>query len=160
VGARYEPAPGGEVGGDWYQLHFLDDGRCVAALGDAVGRGITAAAAMGQLRAAIAGATGVDPHPSVVLAATNECAAPGADTQCASLVYALIEHDADAMVYAVAGHPPPILLRADGTVSMLTDGRSPLLGLVPPGKPFAYAAAPYGPGDTLVLYSDGLVERR
>lgn len=160
VGAQYEPAPGGEVGGDWYQLHLLGDGRCVAALGDAVGRGITAAAAMGQLRAAIAGATGVDPHPSTVLAATNEFAAPGADTQCASLAYALIEHGSDSIVYAAAGHPPPILLRADGTVETLTHGRGPLLGMAPMGKPFAYATAAYHPGDTLVLYSDGLIERR
>ena len=160
VGAQYEPAPGGEVGGDWYQLHLLGDGRCVAALGDAVGRGITAAAAMGQLRAAIAGATGVDPHPSTVLAATNEFAEPGADTQCASLAYALIERESDSIVYSIAGHLPPILRRANGTVEILADGRGPLLGLASPGKPFAYATATYHPGDTLVLYSDGLVERR
>ncbi|HEX7097340.1 MAG TPA: SpoIIE family protein phosphatase [Acidimicrobiales bacterium] len=159
VGACYEPSPGGEVGGDWYQLRILDDTRAVAALGDAVGRGITAAAAMGQLRAAIAGATEVDPHPSTVLTATNEFAAAGADTQCASLVYALIERNPGSIVYATAGHPPPVLLRADGTALVLNDGRGPLLGLAPSGKPFAYATAPFQPGDTLVFYSDGLIER-
>jgi serine phosphatase RsbU (regulator of sigma subunit) len=160
LGARYEPTAGGEVGGDWYQVLMLDDGRCVVALGDAVGRGITAAAAMGQLRAAIAGAASVDAHPSSVVAATSRHASVSADTRCASLVYAVVDGALDIITYAIAGHPPPIIVRADGELELLTDGRSPLLGIAGPSVPVPSGETRFRPGDTLVLYTDGLVERR
>jgi PAS domain S-box-containing protein len=160
VGARYEPASGGEVGGDWYQVLVLDDGRCIAALGDAVGRGIAAAAAMGQLRAAIAGAAAVDAHPSAVVAATSRVAASGADTRCASLAYGLIDPIAGTLTYALAGHPPPVLIRAGGDVELLDDGRGPLLGTASSTSRFGFAVTEFRAGDLLVLYTDGLVERR
>jgi serine phosphatase RsbU (regulator of sigma subunit) len=159
VGATYEPTTGGEVGGDWYQVMVLDDGRAVAALGDAVGRGIAAAAAMGQLRAAIAGATAVDPTPSTVLAATNQVASVGADTRCASLAYALLDPTHGTITYTIAGHPPPLLLHSDGNATVLNDARGPLLGTVP-DIAYESATVDYRLGDTLILYSDGLVERR
>jgi integral membrane sensor domain MASE1/GAF domain-containing protein len=160
AGAIYRPTTGGEVGGDWYQVLVVDDDRCVAALGDAVGRGIGAAAAMGQLRAVVTGAAHVDPDPAVVLAATDEFAAAGADTRCTSLAYTLIDRRGDRLHYACAGHPPPVLVRADGDAELLADGRSSLLGTGATGSTFAVAELTFAPGDTLVLYSDGLVERR
>jgi PAS domain S-box-containing protein len=164
AGARYHPATGGEVGGDWYQMLVLDDGRCVAALGDAVGRGVIAAAAMGQLRAVLAGAARVDPDPTAVLGALDTFALHAADAQAASLAYVLVapgEHDAQ---YLSAGHPPIVRVPASGAPHLLEAGRRPLLGiaaeLLQNGALDTVARAAFEPGDTLVLYSDGLVERR
>jgi PAS domain S-box-containing protein len=163
AGALYQPATGGEVGGDWYQLLVLADGCCGAALGDAVGRGVPAAAAMGQLRAVMTGAAAVDHDPASVLSAVDAFALTGADTRGASLVYGLIERDAARLRYACAGHPPPVLLCGDRPARLLEAARRPLLGvpgLLASSAPPPVADVEFGPGDTLVLYSDGLVERR
>jgi serine phosphatase RsbU (regulator of sigma subunit) len=158
--SHYQPASGGEVGGDWYQLFEVDGGRWAAVLGDAVGRGIPAAAAMGQLRGVITGAASVDPDPAPVIAASDAFAALGADTRAASLVYALIDLDADEIRYGSAGHLPALVLRRDGSVEMLEAGRGTLLGVRAEPTRIVPAHAPFLPGDTLVMYSDGLIERR
>jgi PAS domain S-box-containing protein len=164
AGARYHPATGGEVGGDWYQMLVLDDGRCVAALGDAVGRGVIAAAAMGQLRAVLAGAARVDPDPAAVLGALDTFAPHATDAQAASLAYVLIGPGDPVAQYLSAGHPPIVRVPARGAPHLLEGGRRPLLGiaaeLTSTGPVDPVARAPFEPGDTLVLYSDGLVERR
>jgi integral membrane sensor domain MASE1/GAF domain-containing protein len=160
AGASYLPASGGEVGGDWYQLLVLDEGRCAAALGDAVGRGVPAAAAMGQLRAVITGAAGVNPDPATVIAATDGFAASGADTQCTSAVYCLFERDGHRVNYLSAGHPPPLLLRSSGEAMFLWGGRRWLLGTSGEQSTTPAATEAFHPGDALILYSDGLVERR
>jgi PAS domain S-box-containing protein len=165
AGARYHPATGGEVGGDWYQMLVLDDGRCVAALGDAVGRGVIAAAAMGQLRAVLAGAGRVDPDPAAVLAALDTFALHATDAQAASLAYVLLAPGDPVARYLSAGHPPIVRVPACGAPHLLDGGRRPLLGIaadLSSARPAdaVVARAPFEPGDTLVLYSDGLVERR
>ena len=158
--AHYQPATGGEVGGDWYQLLEVTDGVVAAVLGDAVGRGIPAAAAMGQLRGVITGAASVDASPARVVAAADRFAAQGDDTMAASLAYALLDRSTSTIRYTSAGHLPAMLVRADGRVEALTKGRGSLLGvrgrtLEPP-----VADIDFHVGDALVLYSDGLVERR
>jgi GAF domain-containing protein/PAS domain-containing protein len=158
--AHYQPATGGEVGGDWYQLFAVNGGCWSAVLGDAVGRGIPAAAAMGQLRGVITGAASVDPEPARVIAASDAFAALGTDTRAASLAYALIDLGRGEIRYASAGHLPTLLLHQDGSVVLLTEGRGTLLGVRSDPDAIVPGRTPFGPGDTLVMYSDGLIERR
>ncbi|MEP6661495.1 MAG: SpoIIE family protein phosphatase [Acidimicrobiales bacterium] len=157
--ARYLPAPGGEVGGDWFQMLNLGD-RVAAAVGDAVGRGITAAAAMGQLRAALASAAGANPDPALVIAATDTFAGAGADTKAASLLYLLLEANTFDVRYSAAGHLPALLVHPGIGTELLDGGRGPLLGIDDSRLVAPVATAQLAPGDFLVLYTDGLVERR
>jgi GAF domain-containing protein/PAS domain-containing protein len=157
--ARYLPAPGGEVGGDWFQMLNLGD-RVAAAVGDAVGRGIAAAAAMGQLRAALASAAGANPDPALVIAATDTFAGAGADTRAASLLYLLLEADSLDFRYATAGHLPALLVHPGLGTELLEAGRGPLLGINDARLESPVATAQLVPGDFLVLYTDGLIERR
>jgi PAS domain S-box-containing protein len=158
--AHYHPATGGEVGGDWYQVIVLDEHRIAAVLGDAVGRGIPAAAAMGQLRGVVTGAASVDPDPRRVITATDRFARTGADTNAASLLYVLVDRRAAELRYSSAGHLPGIVLRHDGSVDLLRDGRRPLLGVLGDQVDGPVGTTSFEVGDAVVLYSDGLVERR
>lgn len=157
---HYQPATGGEVGGDWFQLIPVSYNRFAAVLGDAVGRGVPAAAAMGQLRGVVTGAASVDPDPAAVLRATDSFAQTAADTFGATLAYALIDKRLRTIRHASAGHVPGIILRQDRTTEILMAGRSPLLGVRSTSKRFEVASTSFTEGDTLILYSDGLIERR
>jgi PAS domain S-box-containing protein len=158
--AHYRPATGGEVGGDWYQLLTIDDDRIALVLGDAVGRGIPAAAAMGQLRGVVTGAASVEPDPERVVEATDRFARLGSDTTGTSMVYALVDRRDDRLRYVSAGHLPGALLRHDGEVELLCEGRRPLLGSIDLDRRWPVASSSFAVGDTLVLFTDGLVERR
>jgi PAS domain S-box-containing protein len=158
VAAHYEPATGGPIGGDWYQLVDLGDGRVAAVVGDAVGHGLVSAAAMGQLRASATTALTATRDPASALAIVDRFADLGPDTIGASLGIALI-HYSGTVTMASAGHPPLMLVPRSGAVRMLEGGRRPLLGYghhAPAVSQFEHI----GVGDTLVLYSDGLIERR
>jgi GAF domain-containing protein len=157
--ARYVPATGIEIGGDWFQVLDAGSGRIAAVVGDAVGHGVGSAAAMGQLRASIATAVANDPRPGPALAAVDLFARRGADTLGASVACLLLDPSGWA-TYACAGHPPPLRLSATGQAEVLGDGRRPLLGLDHPESRRDDGSVPFGIGDTLVLYTDGLVERR
>jgi sigma-B regulation protein RsbU (phosphoserine phosphatase) len=159
----YRPAQAGvEVGGDWYDAFWLDDARATVALvvGDVVGRGIEAAAVMGQLRSAIRAlaATGLGPGP--LLDALDGFVARHGVGRMSTVVCARLEVTTGAVRYACAGHPPPILLAPDEPPSFLWEGRSVPLDSVALDGPRREAAAQLRPGGTLLLYSDGLVERR
>lgn len=159
VAAIYQPTPGGEVGGDWFQLLEAPGGRIVAVVGDAVGHGLGAAAAMGQLRGAIAGAVAGDPDPDRVLAATERFAATADDTLFATVACILL--DAGPVVrYACAGHLPPAWVRPGEPPRLLDGGRRPLLGAGQPDAMSVAVSAEFAAGDTIVVYTDGLVERR
>ncbi|MDX6554813.1 MAG: hypothetical protein QOD86_1008 [Miltoncostaeaceae bacterium] len=149
----------GRVGGDWYDAIALDDRRLMLCVGDVVGRGPQAAAVMGQLRAALNVLVREGLSPGAVLGRMSRVAdrIPGARTTTAAVC--LVDLEADEATYACAGHPPPLLLRADGTAALLWEGRSPPLGVGDQGaRPTARVALL--PGDGLLLYTDGLVERR
>jgi serine phosphatase RsbU (regulator of sigma subunit) len=139
-------------------LNFGD--RVAAAVGDAVGRGITAAAAMGQLRAALASAAGANPDPALVIAATDTFAGAGADTRAASLLYLLLEADNLNVRYSAAGHLPAVLVHPGVGTELLDGGRGPLLGIGDSRLKAPVATTRLVPGDFLVLYTDGLIERR
>ena len=157
--ARYVPATAIQIGGDWFQLLDAGSGRIAAIVGDAVGHGLGSAAAMGQLRASIATAVANDPRPGHALAAVDLFARRGADTLGASVACVLLDPLGPARD-ACAGHPPPLWVGADGRVERLDEGRHPLLGVGEPASSHHDGTVRFEQGDTLVLYTDGLIERR
>jgi serine phosphatase RsbU (regulator of sigma subunit) len=157
---HYEPASGTlEVGGDWYDVVDLPDGRYGVVVGDVVGRGLPAAAVMGQLRSAIRALLLESHSPAHVLAALDRFAelVPGAS--CSTVCCAVVDPGAGTLRYSSAGHVPAIVVDADGASRYLTAaGSLPLAvvaDLVRPQHDVVLA-----PGSTLLLYTDGLVERR
>jgi GAF domain-containing protein/PAS domain-containing protein len=159
MAACYRPATGLAIGGDWYQVLEAGDGRLAAIVGDAVGHGLVAAAAMGQLRASIATAVATDPEPDRAIVAVDLFAARGADTIGASVAYVLFDPGGPAR-YTSAGHVPVVWVPAGGDGVLLNGGRSPLLGFRVPDEVGSTASFAFGPGDLVIMYTDGLIERR
>lgn len=159
IGAGYRPASGLAIGGDWYQVLEAGGGRVAAVVGDAVGHGLAAAAAMGQLRASIATAVAIDAEPNHAIAAVDLFAVQGADTIGASLAYVLFDPDGHAR-YVSAGHVPVVLAPARGDSVLLEGGRRPLLGFRTPDEQNLTANFAFATGDIAVMFTDGLVERR
>ena len=161
VRARYRAAEASmQVGGDWYDAVELGDGRLAVAVGDVVGRGLPAAATMGQLRAAlgVAAHEAADAAEAVRILDRYADHVPGA--LCATVAFGLIDPQRHAMTYVTAGHPPPVLVDPDGRARFLDDAISWPLGVEPADErgPAAEVAVP--PGSLVVFYTDGLVERR
>ncbi|GIE82141.1 histidine kinase [Actinoplanes philippinensis] len=157
---RYEPATRPlKVGGDWYDTVELSDGRIGIVVGDCVGHGLQAATVMGQLRSACRALLLQDTSPAHTLMALDRFAAmlPGAG--CATVFCGILDPGTGHLVYSSAGHPPAIVGRPDGTTHLLDGGRSRPVA-VRPGleRPDAEYLVP--PRATLLLYTDGLVERR
>ncbi|QEM44773.1 SpoIIE family protein phosphatase [Mycolicibacterium grossiae] len=158
--ACYQAAsPPLQVGGDWYDIVDLDDGRIALVVGDCVGHGLAAATVMGQVRSACRALLFDHPDPAAVLAGLDRFAARLPGARCTSAVCVVLDPDTGELVYSSAGHPPPILVHADGTTALLDDGLSMVLG-IRPDRPRPEARLTMPPGATLVLYTDGLVERR
>lgn len=158
VHADYVPAQGAmAVGGDWYDVVELGDGRLALSVGDVAGHGLAAAAVMGQLRSAVRAMALGRAAPVEALSQLDRFISTLVGRPLATVVYALLE-PGGVLRYAAAGHPPPLVVRADGTTAFLDGGRSPLLG-VELVEPRPEGCAELGPGDTLILYTDGLVER-
>ncbi|TPG34924.1 response regulator [Mycobacterium hodleri] len=157
---RYHPASRPlEVGGDWYDVVDLDDGRFALIVGDCVGHGLSAATVMGQLRSACRALFLEQSAPSAVLAGMDRFAARLVGARCTTAFCAVLTLETGELVYSSAGHPPPILVHADGTTAMLDGGSGlPLalrLGRLRPEVRMTMPAR-----STLLLYTDGLVERR
>ena len=160
VAARYEPASAAmRVGGDFYDAFLLPNGRSLLVVGDVAGHGVDSAAVMGSMRAALHGYALREGTPGELLGDLNSFAVamhPGWMTTCQCLI---VEADGRTASYATAGHPPGLVRDADGTVHALEHSGGPPLGVrglvhYPTGK------VALGPGSTVLLYTDGLVERR
>ena len=158
--ARYLPgAEGVQAGGDWYDVIELGDDRVAIAVGDVVGQGAAAAAVMGQLRSALAAALLQGHGPAAALELLDRFAAhvPGARASTAACV--TLDWEEGRVSWARAGHPPPLLADDSGIHHLDGDGHGPVLGLT--GRPpYGEGVADLAPGATLVLYTDGLIERR
>ncbi|MFJ8962416.1 SpoIIE family protein phosphatase [Lentzea sp. NPDC102401] len=157
---RYEPAARPlEVGGDWYDTFPLPDKRIGIVVGDCVGRGLSAAAVMGQLRSACRALMLQETGPARALMALDHFAdgVPGA--LCTTVFCGVLDPSTGRLVYSSAGHPPAILALADGTTHLLEGGRSIPLA-VKVGVPRTEAECHLPPRSTLLTYTDGLVERR
>ncbi len=158
--ARYEPASDTlEVGGDWYDVITLPDGRIGVVVGDVVGRGLPAAAVMGQLRSAGRVLLLANNTPAQVLTALDRFAALVTGARCSTAFCAVVDPRARILRYSSAGHPPAILVDTAGAHHLLEHAQSrPLAVANGLYRPEADAALPAG--STLLLYTDGLVERR
>ncbi|MGW4032530.1 SpoIIE family protein phosphatase [Streptomyces sp. NPDC004838] len=159
VAATYQP--GGEdaaVGGDWYDVITLGGGRTALVIGDVMGRGVRAAAVMGQLRTAVRAYARLDLPPHEVLQLLDGLASEIDASQIATCVYAVHDPNEGRLVYASAGHLPVLVRDADGTVHRAEDPTGPPLGTG--GWLHTSGAIDLPPGSSAVLYTDGLVERR
>ncbi|MCB5164236.1 SpoIIE family protein phosphatase [Streptomyces bambusae] len=159
VAARYRPAAQGyRVGGDWYDVLPLPDGRVLLAVGDIAGHGVEAATAMVGLRNALRGLAVTGRSAARLLGWLNEAALVTAGQPTATAVCALYDPARRMLRWASAGHLPMLLAR-DGRVAPLDPPHDLLLGALP-GTAYTEVETPLHPGDLLVLYTDGLVERR
>lgn len=157
IGTVYRQAGRTDVGGDYYDVSRLDDGRVIAVLGDVMGRGVDAAVSGSLMRSAARVLSTQDPEPDALARAMDQLMAIEPPTQMASAVYVLFDPRKDDVAMVVAGHPPPLLVR-EGRSHFLAEDGSPVHGLGPVDRPAVHS--PFGPGDVLLLYTDGLVERR
>lgn len=156
----YEPGQAGaQVGGDWYDAYELDEHRLAVVVGDVVGRGVAAAATMGQLRSALRAVSHGAGGPGEVLSRLDRFVEQVPGALCTTVALAVLDLRTHRLTYACAGHPPPLLLDPTGSVTTLWDGRSTPLGLVR-GRQRPEAEALLPTGATVLLYTDGLVERR
>ncbi|EKX69110.1 PAS domain-containing protein [Streptomyces ipomoeae] len=159
---RYRPAVGAlNVCGDWYDLIDLPgEDRIGVAVGDVVGHGLAAACAMGQLRSALSAASLVASGPARALDALGLYADSVEGAENTTVVQTCMDWETHTITYSSAGHLPPVLLRGDGTVVFLDRATDPPLGARPEHVARPQAAVDFTEGDTLVLYTDGLIERR
>ena len=157
--ARYLPGSAeAEIGGDWYDVIPLRDGKAGLVIGDVVGRGVAAAARMAHLQSAVRAYALEGLRPSVVLERTDAFAQELERRGMATMLYAVLDPEAGTLRFASAGHPPPLMVTADAQ-AVFAEGR--------PGSPLGTVTFPsyeesvvaLDPGSTVLLYTDGLVER-
>ncbi|WP_446459022.1 SpoIIE family protein phosphatase [Streptomyces zingiberis] len=159
VAATYRPGGTDEaVGGDWYDVITLGAGRTALVIGDVMGRGVRAAAVMGQLRTAVRAYARLDLPPHEVLQLLDGLAAEIDPNQIATCLYAVHDPNENRLVHSSAGHLPIIVRDADGTVRRAAEPTGPPLGTG--GWVHTSGSLELGAGSTAVLYTDGLVERR
>jgi serine phosphatase RsbU (regulator of sigma subunit) len=157
--ATYEPATGGAgVGGDFYDVFRLASGRVGLAVGDAAGHGLQAGALMGQLRNALR-AYAVEGHgPGATLKALSDLFAALEPEAFATVFYAELDPESGDLVWASAGHPPPLLTFADAAPQYLDGEGGPPIGVSAHRPDDQHGRIPAGGG--IVMYTDGLIERR
>ncbi len=156
--ARYLPATAGiGVGGDFYDAVVLDDGRLALSIGDVAGKGLPAASAMGRLCHAIRAYAAEGAAPGEVLQRLDRLAAEDGE-QMATALHMVLDPVTGAVSYANAGHLPPLLVPASGEPTWLRDALAPPLGTGFEAR--SAGVARLAPGDRLLLYTDGLIERR
>lgn len=158
VAHDYHPSGRTAVGGDFYDALPLEDGRLVVFIGDVMGRGVSAAAAMSMMRATVRAFASVDPTPSVVMTKLDGMLSRHGPEQLVTLLYALADPGEDTIWMANAGHPPPMLLRRGRPAEQLAFADGPPLGVATCVR--EQTEVPLRAGDTLVTFTDGLVERR
>lgn len=169
LGARFVPASagvgvgagvgaGGEVGGDWYDAFVLPDGRLGVAVGDAAGHGLPAARVMSVLRNALRAYALLGGGPGEVLSLLDRLVARNEPDAFATLAYLELDPATGAGCWAAAGHLPMLRVAADGTADFLPADADPPIGLL--GGRARERQLRLAAGETLVLFTDGLVERR
>ena len=159
IGAYYRAGVAGtQVGGDWYDVIDLGAGRTALVLGDVIGRGVRAAAVMGQLRAAVRAYAQLELSPADVLEMLDDVVGQLGAEQIVTCLVAVFDPRDCSLTYANAGHLPPLLATPGAPPRRLDESAGPPLGT---GTPmFTEATATLGSGSLLALYTDGLVERR
>jgi DNA-binding response OmpR family regulator/anti-sigma regulatory factor (Ser/Thr protein kinase) len=153
LAARYLPGNHEAVGGDWYDVLALPNGHIGLVIGDVAGRGVWAAAVMGQLRNALR-AYALEGNPPALIA--ERLTRLVDDRTMATLLYLDVDPEGGMVRYLNLGHLPPLVARPEG-VAVLADGAPPL-GVR--GVAYREQTAAVGPGSTIVVFTDGLVEAR
>ena len=150
---------GAAIGGDWYDALALPGGRLGIVVGDVAGRGVAAAARMGELRS-VARAYAIEGHGPAALARrmNGYHVAMGADTM-TTLFFAVVEPDLERLRFVSAGHVPPLLVPGSGVDPHFLDAAGPPLGVLEVCR-FEERSVAFGAGSALLAYTDGLVERR
>ncbi len=160
LAARYVPGgTGTEVGGDWYDVIPLRTGAVGLVMGDVAGHDLRAAAVMGQLRHALRAYVAEDLSPGQVLDRLNRLTLAQSPDEMVTCVYAVLDPVARTLVVANAGHYAPLLVSPDGTVTAVEQPACPPIGAVR-GTSYPDVRHELEPGSTLLLFTDGLVERR
>jgi serine/threonine-protein kinase RsbW len=149
-----------EVGGDWYDTFLITNDKLAVVVGDVVGRGIDAASTMGQLRSAIRALASAEAGPARLLERLDAFVGRVESARMATVAYAEIVLSAGTMTYACAGHLPPLLQGPGGVPELLWGGRSAPLGSHAGRGARLEEKAALPPGTRLLLYTDGLIERR
>jgi anti-sigma regulatory factor (Ser/Thr protein kinase)/putative methionine-R-sulfoxide reductase with GAF domain len=158
VAARYLPASD-EVGGDWYDVIELPRGLVGFAIGDVAGHGVRAAALMGQLRTGLR-AYALDGHgPGETLRRLDRLLQTIRGHGMATAAYGVIAPETGAVRLANAGHPPPVRISASGEARLMDTTTAPPLGTLPYPS-YREVETSLEPGETILMYTDGLVERR
>jgi GAF domain-containing protein len=158
VAAIYRASARAEVGGDFYDVLDLGDGRLAVVIGDVMGHGVQAAAAMAHMRAAVRAYASLDPDPASVVTDLDRMFAALCIRQLVTLLYVLLDPGSGEVSLVNAGHPPPLVLGQDGSTRFVS---------APPQRPLGVGGERRDPmhdrldrGATMLLYTDGLVERR
>jgi PAS domain S-box-containing protein len=162
LAAVYHPAEEVvSVGGDWYDAVTLPDGRLALVVGDVTGHGVDAAAAMAELRHTLRAYLLLGTPPDVTLAHANAVTLVAEGPLLATVVVAVVDPVRSTVEVARAGHPPPLLLTAEGARSMdPDDSRVGLMLGVSPDVTYPRQVVDVEPGTGLLLYTDGVIERR
>lgn len=159
VAARYLPAAGGlAVGGDWYDVLALGDDRVALLVGDCVGQGLRAATVMAQLRSASRALLLEHGSALATIEGLDRFAHSIEGAELTTVVCAIVDRRRHTITYSSAGHPPPLLVGSSGVRWLDAARHWPLA--IDGDVSRSEATVPLEPGDTLVLYTDGLVERR
>lgn len=160
VAVSYLPrAVEADVGGDWYDQLVLDDGRVVLTVGDVAGSGVQAAARMGRLRIVLKANAVEQRSPAESLTHLDNFVEYLPEQYFATAVVLRLDPSTGAVEYAIAGHPPPLLIPHNGAARYLDGARSLPIGTGSTSVPRSDATIHLSPGDALLLYTDGLVER-
>jgi serine phosphatase RsbU (regulator of sigma subunit) len=148
-----------EVGGDWYDAFLLPDGRLALVVGDVMGKGVTAAADMGRVRAALRALAFTDPSPAAVLTGLDALFTATEDEEkIVTLIYAVVDPATRTVVVSDAGHPPVLCRPYDGDALLVDAGpETTPLGVPEPRFERRWTLRP---GDVVMGFSDGLVETR
>ncbi|HEX6524384.1 MAG TPA: SpoIIE family protein phosphatase [Streptosporangiaceae bacterium] len=155
--ARYLPAGRGmDVGGDWYDVIPLSADRVALVIGDVMGHGLPEAVIMGRVRTAVQTLSDLELPPDEILAHLNDLVCGLGDDTFVTCLYAIYDPTTSTCTVARAGHPPPAVVRPDGTVHFAQTDGDPPLGVA--GPPFEVSELQIPDGALLVLYTDGLID--
>ncbi len=158
AGFYHSASDGAQVGGDWYDVIDIGAGRSAVVIGDVMGRGVRAAATMGQLRAAVRAYARLDLPPADLVNLLQGTVDDLGGNQIVTCIYGVYDPGDHSLSYANAGHPPPLLHRGSGELERIVELSCPPLGT---GRhPVHGHHLTLQPGSTLLFYTDGLVERR
>jgi serine phosphatase RsbU (regulator of sigma subunit) len=159
VAARYLPAAGTEVGGDWYDVIPFSDGRVGLVIGDVIGHDLRASSIMASLRTAVRAYAWTGSPPAVVVDYVDELARGLEADQMATLIYGIYEPATRRLRWSNAGHLPPLVIGPGPTATYLEQPSSVLVGAMG-GLSYSEGAIDLAPGSTVLFYTDGLIQER